>query len=392
MISIAVFFIVSSQARGATVAQCDVSMPQDWLPLCQGANLFFSKGGSNTGKVLMPEIANGYLGTVMNSDTIYVGGLFNGDATGKFGPASHRARIPAFHVSVGAVESSATATSGNIDIAIGQALDISRGIFTERSYIGSVFVEQRTYAHFARPWLLVHEIDLTNTAGSAASVALIATPSPPSSDLILTEVNSTGAAGDFTLFGRNLCAEDATVAGGGNHTEVAFISNSPCGASASAGACESTMQVPPGVKVTRSFITTVVVSLNSTAPLKDAIALHDAAQRDAALLLSEHEAAWATRWARGSIEVEGDLRLAQAVNASLYSLRSSIRDDWPFGLSPGGITTDGYNGTSQFQQFRACVRVCACGLLASVCLCVCACACACVCVCVCVWVCMRACV
>ena len=89
---------------------------------------------------------------------------------------------PGVSVSVGAVESSATATSGNIDIAIGQALDISRGIFTERSYIGSVFVEQRTYAHFARPWLLVHEIDLTNTAGSAASVALIATPSPPSTD------------------------------------------------------------------------------------------------------------------------------------------------------------------------------------------------------------------
>ena len=49
---------------------------------------------------------------------------------------------------------------------------------------------------------------------------------------------------------------------------------------------------------------------------------------------------WASRWALGSVEVVGDLRLVQAINASLYVLRSSKRDDWPHGLRPGGLTTN----------------------------------------------------
>ena len=46
----------------------------------------------------------------------------------------------------------------------------------------------------------------------------------------------------------------------------------------------------------------------------------------------------------------GDLHLAQAANASLYSLRSSIRSEVHHGLSPGGLTTNGYNGHTFWDQ------------------------------------------
>jgi trehalose/maltose hydrolase-like predicted phosphorylase len=81
----------------------------------------------------------------------------------------------------------------------------------------------------------------------------------------------------------------------------------------------------------------ICTSLNSTDPLSDALALHSTAITNAESLLAMHTAAWAARWDNGRIEVAGDLSLAQAVNASLYFLRASVRDDWPYGTSPGAF-------------------------------------------------------
>jgi len=313
-------------------------MPTDWLPGCEAASLFYSPGTVSQARdtILMPEIANGYLGTIQGSDTIYAGGLFDGDATGKFGPASHRARIPAYRVTL-------SAGAGRGVDAAGSALDIERAVFLQRSRVGGVAAEERWFAHATRPSLLVHEVELTNGGTASANVTLSASASAPSSELNLTAAAGT-APTDYAVAGQNIVGEDATMAGGGNHTQVAFIANAPC-EPGPGGSCSQTVAVPAGQTVTYYFLTTVVTSLNSTAPLRDASDIHRAAlAAPTGALLREHEVAWRARWARGSVAVVGDLRLAQAINASLYSLRSSIRDDWPYGLSPGGLTSDGYNG------------------------------------------------
>ena len=49
-----------------------------------------------------------------------------------------------------------------------------------------------------------------------------------------------------------------------------------------------------------------------------------------------HRQAWADIWASG-VWISGNLALAQAVNASFYFVVSSIRDDWPWSLSPGTL-------------------------------------------------------
>lgn len=36
--------------------------------------------------------------------------------------------------------------------------------------------------------------------------------------------------------------------------------------------------------------------------------------------------------------------MAAATNASYYYILSSVRSDWPYAPTPGGIATDGYNG------------------------------------------------
>jgi len=60
-------------------------------------------------------------------------------------------------------------------------------------------------------------------------------------------------------------------------------------------------------------------------------------------LLNQHIAAWNGIWASG-IEVGGKLGLAQVINSSIYYILSSVREDWPRSLSPGGLASNGYNG------------------------------------------------
>jgi hypothetical protein len=52
---------------------------------------------SQTLPSLLPEVGNGYIASVVMSDTIYSSGLFNGNSTVT---PSHRARIQAFNVEV----------------------------------------------------------------------------------------------------------------------------------------------------------------------------------------------------------------------------------------------------------------------------------------------------
>jgi trehalose/maltose hydrolase-like predicted phosphorylase len=106
-----------------------------------------------------------------------------------------------------------------------------------------------------------------------------------------------------------------------------------------------------GDQISTAFITVVVTSLNSTDTMADAQATYArATQAGAPALLASHAAAWAARWDQGSLEVEGDLFLAGALNSSLYAIRSAIRPDWPFGLSPGGLASDAYNGHTFWDQ------------------------------------------
>ena len=113
--------------------------------------------------------------------------------------------------------------------------------------------------------------------------------------------------------------------------------------------------VAPGSPKTVYFLTVIVTSLNSTAPLQDAAKIYSQAREDGPKLLAEHVAAWSTRWEQGSLEVAGDLFLAQALNSSLYAIRASIRSDWPFGLSPGGLASNAYEGHTLCVRRRSAV-------------------------------------
>lgn len=71
--------------------------------------------------------------------------------------------------------------------------------------------------------------------------------------------------------------------------------------------------------------------------------LHAAHADGAAALMRQHQRGWAVQWS-GGVEVQGNATVARAANASLYYIRSSVREDWPYSLSPGGLSTDAYHG------------------------------------------------
>ena len=57
------------------------------------------------------------------------------------------------------------------------------------------------------------------------------------------------------------------------------------------------------------------------------------------LLLQSHIDAWSTLWASGGVELAGNSTFAATVNASLYDIISSLRSDWNYSTSPGGLGT-----------------------------------------------------
>ena len=88
----------------------------------------------------------------------------------------------------------------------------------------------------------------------------------------------------------------------------------------------------------------VAVSADSADPYATAVA---ASQAEATLgydrMRADSDAAWAKLW-QSDIVVSGDARLQRQVRAAFFSLLASVRDDTPWAPSPGGLSSDGYNG------------------------------------------------
>ena len=73
------------------------------------------------------------------------------------------------------------------------------------------------------------------------------------------------------------------------------------------------------------------------------IASRDAADLGYLGLRRASDAVWARLW-RSDIVVSGDARLQRQVRASFFALLASVRSDTPWAPSPGGLSSDGYNG------------------------------------------------
>ena len=341
------FMAMAMAMARATIAgpHCESPlMPLEWVAACEAAELFYAPLSAPAEP--KPQLSNGRIGTLVGSDSIYSDGLRNGDSFGKNGSASVRARIPSLRTIVVGDAPDLTGT--------GRALDVARAQFLTRRRLcgGGLSVHERWFAHATRPWLLIHEINLTSSANKDCIVEVQAAMSAPSDDLILAEKTE---AGVHVMSGHNKIPETNGTA----LTHVAAASNlPPCIRETHAlgrmPLCAVNVTVRAGSKQTLLFLTAVLTSIHpgDSGPsglVTDAInKLHVAMGMDADALFAEHAEEWARRLAgSGAIHVVGDWNLSRAVNASLYALRTEARADGgssQASLSPGGLSTNGYKG------------------------------------------------
>lgn len=343
-------------------------VPPAWAAKAARRDLLFAAPEPNI--CFMPEVANGFVGAVVGANALYVGGLYNGRCG-----TVHRARLPS-PLTLALASASASDPRPTPAPVTAAALDVASALYRRLYRLASgAEVEVRYLAHRQLRHLLLVVVELTAApAGSAAVEVELLTFFDPTVQATSGQPGD-GCAGSFTKdFAfkppRAAAAPASAVPGmvySGTTTEpgdngeifnVTLITRP----------LPANQRVQLTAAAPRAYFPTVVATsldLAASNGSGDAAAVQARAEQEwqavtasAAVLdglEASHEAAWA--------ELRGDVYLGVAadpqrpvtdvaghVNASLYYLLSSIRPDWPVGVSPGGLATQNYQGAVFMDQ------------------------------------------
>eukprot|EP01132_Coremiostelium_polycephalum_P008602 gene8602-10589_t len=273
----------------------------------------------------MTSVGNGYTAFVIDSNDIYIGGVFNGYKSDENLP-SHRASIPNFQ--------SIKLGSGAKLLYAG--LDVENATYTRQYRFKTVptQVTQVYYAHQTIRNILVQEITVDNSLNTDSDFQLDLMPNQniSSPDFVIDQVSAGGitSPAQYTATIITPELEDGFMTSVGITTS--FVPDS--------------VVVKAGKSKTFYFITSLVTNLESeTLYLQQSMDIYKTSLATQDSLLDSHKDAWKKIW-KSRIEIGGNLQLATVVNSSLYYILSSIREDWPWNLSPGSLSSNGYNGHS----------------------------------------------
>ena len=267
---------------------------------------------------------------------LHLAGVFNG--LSNYTP-SHRARLPSIH---NIYVEAAAPTRAEFVL---QQLHIRGGVWYNRTLVHaptncSAIVEQRMYCHRTRRNIMVLELQAlpaAETTTNQCAVSVVLQHREKVSDEGTVDVQFTqleqGAAAVTTLTGVTRIPELY----GAAPTAVAMAYDT----------------VPQSLELTvGGGVHRFVAAAHSDLEGMTAAELAPAAAKTLAAakaigdgLLPEHVEGWGRIW-RSGIEITGNITVARAVNASLYYIHSALREDFPHGLSPGGLAIDSYDGRS----------------------------------------------
>lgn len=262
---------------------------------------------------LNPTISNGFLGFACATDTMFIGGVFNGEialnATNKV-PTSHRARVPA---------------SNNLEFDIhyetlSYTLDVEKAVYYENYSDTQMEVDNRRNSEAL-------SFSFSNNAGK------------PSSDVNFTEIVCPPSSLS------NLSCESGW-------TQIAEYDSALIRVVSVPFASSYSLSVPSEQSMTYVYPTVWMTSLecDSDDVLPNAVALFEQLYSERAQWLEQHLAEWANIWGQGRIDIVGNDTVSAAVYSSMYYIMSSLREDWTFGLSPGSLSSDDYSGHTFWDQ------------------------------------------
>lgn len=250
---------------------------------------------------LMATIGNGYIATRVFSDAVFVSGVYNGRRR----EPSHRARIP----STAAIRWSLAESQDAVKTTY--SLDVARGVFLERSEGDGFVIEELVYAHRKRKHLVVIEIIVRNARSRALKINLVNSQGKKSADIVFQDVSQSNSEFPAASFGQT-----KAMYGEINTTEEA--NSDKVGVAVAWTTVPESIDIEARTNRTFYFITAIVTSLDTVDYLRSALDFHQEATRNSEGLLGGHSEEWARIWKESSIEVQGDLKLAQALYASLY--------------------------------------------------------------------------
>lgn len=288
-----------------------------------------------------PEVGNGYLATVPGWASMHVGGLFNG-ACG----TTTKARLPS-PVALGILGGKVT----------GGALDTLAGVLLRRWVLGDGVTEVivRNWAHRTRPHVLVVDVELYSGSQAAFNTTTLWNPQDQGGG------EGDGCAGGFSVdiaFGPQQGNGAPALWSGA--TILASDTGERPNVTVALDPLPGFIHLTPAAPRAR-FLAAVATSIDypgGTAP-SDTVAgaasgfYAEAAALSWEALWAEHSGAWGALNGAG-IDVEpasadpGDVARARDIGAharsSQYFLFSSLREDHFPGISPGGLSTQNYQG------------------------------------------------
>ncbi|XP_064622218.1 protein-glucosylgalactosylhydroxylysine glucosidase-like isoform X2 [Lineus longissimus] len=294
----------------------------------------------------MTSVGNGHVGTVIDSDTVLMNGLYNG----RHGD-SHRARIPSM------VSCNITGFHPHQPYKPRRAytLNMMNGMYLETIHGDDFVLEKKIYAHRQLKRLLVTEIDVVRVykAGQMAmKVNMENNRGKPSDDVnfdtITDAVECNGTVtGCRYMHGKTNISETPS-----SDLQDIHIFYDPI---------PTHLDVPVVPSSEKSQRTKWTFYASFAQDKDDAKNYYELAAGYTATdyLLQRHVAAWHKLWTRGVITLEGNLTLARAVSGAMYYILSSIQLEYdpsdPFiGLSPSdlahGVTEDDYLGHVFWDQ------------------------------------------
>jgi hypothetical protein len=341
--------------------------PADWAArIAAGQMAFTSDAPELVGEGYFPVVANGFLGFEAgpytqpfvnawpwrDAGSLKLAGVYSGLT---WETPSHRAQIPKL--------SDLTLTplppAAGVYVPVGAAVDFAAGLYLNRTRLvngttgsGScpddTTIEQRMYAHRGLRELFVFEVRAMSTTGDPAWRGCTDLPvswpvtSAWLNDTLLTETVD-AAAGYAVWSGTTTVAEEA----GLPLRSLAVVFDSFIADSA-----VTTLTFTPASPIhsVRAVLRSDLDVVGATSPADVAAAAiatwTSYAAQSSDSLLTSHTAAMDALWAAGGVELTGNATFAATVNASLYDIVSSLRSDFNWSTSPGGIATGGYAGHS----------------------------------------------
>jgi hypothetical protein len=266
----------------------------------------------------------------------------------------------AFVASIGAATLPATTS----------ASDLARGAYRVASAAKAVHCVQTTFAHRSRPHLIISEFECTNEGESVERVIVDAGRCEPTNVDKMYIYKTLCPTSTVSNHGYSRQSRPSDLAGVSCSISTASRGETPGSPIPLLGECHTNVPAGGLVFSVASHSTQSISLISARYSNMDDGRLGNSTIETVALarrawlqanassgsLFAEHTAAM-DELHRPGIEVEGNLELAQVVNASLHALLGSYRADSPYSSAPEGLVSTRYSGHAFWVRSATRVRL-----------------------------------